>query len=58
MNELINESYVSMTEIGNKLRKKCLVDFETSCSILTIGLKSENKMSFNVDNCRVHELMS
>ncbi|MBI2558130.1 hypothetical protein HYW20_02300 [Candidatus Woesearchaeota archaeon] len=49
MEELEGKSHVSMTEIGDKLREICLSKSEISCTILTRGLKSDNKMSFNVD---------
>src|SRR3989338_5589894 len=49
MKELEGKSHVSMTEIGDKLREICLSKSEISCTILTRGLKSDNKMSFNVD---------
>lgn len=49
MNELSGKGHVSLTEIGEKLRRLCLSNFEVRCGILTLGLKSDNKMSFNVD---------
>jgi|GEM_PF-1826977 len=49
MNDLSDKNHVTMTEIGNKLRRSCLANFEFSCTILTLGLKSESKMSFNMD---------
>ncbi len=47
MNELINKSHVSMTEIGNSMRRLCKADI--TCRVLTRGLVGDNKMSFNAD---------
>lgn len=49
MQELEGKNHVSMTEIGEKLRRICLSNFEVGCGTLTVGLKSDNKMSFNTD---------
>ncbi len=49
MEELEGESHVSMTEIGSKMETICLNKGDFGCFILTKGLKSDNKMSFNTD---------
>ena len=49
MEELEGESHVSMTEIGDKLSAICRSNVDFSCRIFSFGLKSDNKMSFNVD---------
>ncbi len=48
MEELEGKNHVSMTEIGNEMRKLCGVDI--TCRVLARGLLSDNKMSFNVDS--------
>jgi len=47
MDELSNKNHISMTEIGVEMRKLCKID--AGCRLLTRGLVSDNKMSFNAD---------
>ena len=47
MKELEGKNHVSMTEIGVEMRELCKVD--VGCRVLTRGLVSDNKMSFNTD---------
>ena len=49
MNELNDRTHVSLTEIGGEMENICLNKAEFGCFILTQGLKSANKMSFNTD---------
>ncbi|MEK6984724.1 MAG: CARDB domain-containing protein [Nanoarchaeota archaeon] len=47
MEDLQGKAHVSMTEIGIDMRKLCKID--AGCRLLTRGLVSDNKMSFNTD---------